>query len=226
MLSILAVLLPLTLLPAGGQNVKIVSQTCPDCGVTVYGRLLEPSDHKPGCQWYVGAETESSADSPAYSDSNSFGLIEGKPLTDKEYYELLLRTHCDYCGGEGTNHKADCIIGKTYLLWQDAMHAGQEWDAIRLRDNVVTLMLGTGSGMDKIHAMRGTAAPKPVNSRIIRPHLRKLPSASAHRSFPARWRSPLPSSPASMSMTSSMTSPKAWQRNILGARLIWIGCAG
>ena len=162
MLSILAVLLPLTLLPAGGQNVKIVSQTCPDCGVTVYGRLLEPSDHKPGCQWYVGAETESSADSPAYSDSNSFGLIEGKPLTDKEYYELLLRTHCDYCGGEGTNHKADCIIGKTYLLWQDAMHAGQEWDAIRLRDNVVTLMLGTGSGMDKIHAMRGTAAPKPV----------------------------------------------------------------
>ena len=62
-LSILAVLLLLALLPAGGQNVKIVSQTCPDCGVTVYGRLLEPSDHKPGCQWYVGPEEESSSES-------------------------------------------------------------------------------------------------------------------------------------------------------------------
>ena len=62
-LSILAVFLLMALLPAGGQNVKIVSQTCPDCGVTVYGRLLEPSDHKPGCQWYVGPEEESSSES-------------------------------------------------------------------------------------------------------------------------------------------------------------------
>lgn len=169
MVSILAVFLLLAFLPAGGQNVKIVSQTCPDCGVTVYGRLLEASDHQPGCQWYAGPETESSHNhesvssggNSAYSDSNSFGLIEGRPLTNDEYYELLLRTHCDYCGGEGINHKADCIIGKTYRLWQDAMHAGRERDAIRLRDNVVTLMLGSRSGMDKIHVMRGTAAPKP-----------------------------------------------------------------
>ena len=168
-LSFLAVFLLLALLPSGGQNVKVVSQTCPDCGVTVYGRLLETSDHKPGCKWYVEPETEVSHDhgsespwgSSAYSDSNSFGLIEGKPLTNDEYYELLIQTHCDYCGGEGPDHKSDCIIGKTYKLWQDAMHAGREWDAIRLRDNVVTLMLGTGSGMDKIHAMRGSADPKP-----------------------------------------------------------------
>ena len=137
MLSLLAVLLSLALLPAGGQNVKIVSQTCPDCGVTVYGRLLEPSDHKPGCKWYVEPETESSHNhesesswgSSAYSDSHSFGLIEGKPLTNDEYYELLLRTHCDYCGGEGTNHAADCIIGKTYKLWQDAIRQGiEDWN--------------------------------------------------------------------------------------------------
>ena len=169
LLSLLPIFLLLALLPVSGQNVKVVSQTCSDCGVTVYGRLLEASDHLPGCQWYVGPETESShnheSDSSGgdamYSDSNSFGLIEGKPLTNNEYYELLLRTHCDYCGGEGTSHKSDCIIGKTFKLWQDALGAGREWDAIRLRDNVVTLMLGTASGMDKIHAMRGTAAPKP-----------------------------------------------------------------
>ena len=168
-LSILAVSLFLALLPVSGQNVKVVSQTCPDCGVTVYGRLLEASDHKPGCKWYVEPETESSHNhesesswgSSAYSDSNSFGLIEGKPLTNDEYYELLIRTHCDYCGGELGRHKRDCIVGKAYNMWQDAMHSGREWDAIRLRDNVVTLMLGTTSGMDKIHAMRGVAAPRP-----------------------------------------------------------------
>ena len=70
MLSMLAVLLLLSLLPAGGQNVKVVSQTCPDCGVTVYGRLLEPSDHKPGCQWYVGPEEESSEASHNHQHEN------------------------------------------------------------------------------------------------------------------------------------------------------------
>ena len=165
--SLLALFLLLTLLPAGGQNVKVVSQTCPECGVTVYGRLLEPSDHKPGCPWYPESSKESSHNHESgsswgkepYSDSNSFGNVEGKPLTNDEYYELLIRTHCDYCGAELGRHKSDCIVGKTYNMWQNAMHSGKEWDAIRLRDNVVTLILGTESGKNRLHAMRGEATP-------------------------------------------------------------------
>lgn len=188
-LPLLALFLLLTLQPAGGQNVKVVSQTCPECGVTVYGRLLEPSDHKPGCPWYPeispvsSPNHESAWGSSTYSDSNSFGLIEGKPLTNDEYYELLIRTHCDYCGVEFGRHKSDCIVGKTFNMWQNAMHSGREWDAIRLRDNVVTLILGTDSGRNKLHAMRGEATP--VTAEESRPSVKLKDYTPAEPEKPA-----------------------------------------
>ncbi len=153
---------------AWGQNVKIVGEICPGCAVYVEGRHLQPSDHKAGCWWLAQQQqAQSSSESSGsswgnepYSDTNFFGTIEGKPLTNDEYYELLIRTHCDYCGAEFSNqHKSDCLIGKTYTMWQKAMHSGKEWDALRLRDNIVTLMLSTQSGKNKLHAMRGQATP-------------------------------------------------------------------
>ena len=149
-----------------GQNVKIVGEICPGCGVYVEGRHLQPSDHKAGCWWLARQQKaqSSSEDSGSswgkepYSDSGTFESVEGKPLTNDEYYELLIRTHCDYCGAQfGNEHKSDCIIGKTYTMWQKTMRSGREWDATRLRDNIVTLMLSTQSGKDKLHAMRGQA---------------------------------------------------------------------
>lgn len=152
---------------AWGQNVKIVGEICPGCAVYVEGRHLQPSDHKAGCWWLAQQQQQqqsqsSSEDSGSpwgqepYSDSGTFESVEGKPLTNDEYYELLIRTHCDYCGAQfGNQHKSDCIIGKTYNMWQRTMRSGKEWDATRLRDNVVALMLGTDSGKKKLHAMRG-----------------------------------------------------------------------
>ena len=150
---------------AWGQNVKIVGEICPGCAVYVEGRHLQPSDHKAGCWWLAQQQQQSQSSSEdsgspwgqePYSDSGTFESVEGKPLTNDEYYELLIRTHCDYCGAEFSNqHKSDCIIGKTYNMWQRTMRSGKEWDATRLRDNVVTLMLGTDSGKKKLHAMRG-----------------------------------------------------------------------
>lgn len=153
---------------AWGQTAVIVGEICPGCAVVVKGRHLQPSDHKAGCWWLAQQQQaqSSSEDSGSswgkepYSDSGTFESVEGKPLTNDEYYELLIRTHCDYCGAEFSNqHKGDCLIGKTYNMWQKTMRSGKEGDATRLRDNIVTLMLSTESGRNKLHAMRGEAIP-------------------------------------------------------------------
>lgn len=113
------------------QNARIVGEQC----VYVEGRHLQPSDHKSGCWWLAQQQTSSSSSSSSkesgaswgkspYSDSDFFGLVEGKPLTNDEYYELLLRTHCDYCGGDFTKHSGGCIIGSAYNDWQRTMKAG------------------------------------------------------------------------------------------------------
>ena len=105
---------------AQNVNVTIVAEQCPGCFVVVKGRHLQASDHKSGCWWLAQQLTSSSSSSSSkesgaswgkspYSDSNFFGLVEGKPLTNDEYYELLLRTHCDYCGGDFTKHSGGCI---------------------------------------------------------------------------------------------------------------------
>ena len=148
------------------QNFQFLGEQCTECFVYVEGRHLRPSDHKPGCSQSSSSSTSgesgSSWGSSPYSDSGFFDNIEGKPLTNDEYYELLLRTHCDYCGGDFTRHTGSCLIGSVFNDWQRTMKAGNEKDAIRLRDNVVTLFLATDSGKEKLHQMRGTTAPKPV----------------------------------------------------------------
>ena len=168
MKRILLLGLLLTFQLAWGQNVRIIGEQCPGCAVYVEGRHLQPSDHKAGCWWLAQQQqAQSSSQSSGsswgnepYSDSSFFGNIEGKPLSNDEYYELLLRTHCDYCGADFSNqHKSDCIIGKTYSMWQKTMRSGKEWDAIQLRDNIVTLMLNTQSGKNKLHTMRDQATP-------------------------------------------------------------------
>jgi len=120
---------------AQNVNVTIVAEQCPGCFVVVKGRHLQASDHKSGCWWLAQQQTSSSSSSSSkesgaswgkspYSDSDFFGLVEGKPLTNDEYYELLLRTHCDYCGGDFTKHSGGCIIGSVYNDWQRTMKAG------------------------------------------------------------------------------------------------------
>ena len=164
-LTILSLFLLLVVQAARGQNVKVVSQTCPECGVTVYGRLLEASDHKSYCSGAAhGSSSENSGSSwgkEPYSESGAFENVEGRPLTNDEYYELLIRTRCDYCGGTSSKHIGDCTVGNTYKWWQEAMHSGQEWRARTMRDNIVTLILGTDSGKAKLHQMRGIVTTTP-----------------------------------------------------------------
>ena len=173
---------------AQNVNVTIVAEQCPGCYVVVKGRHLQPSDHKSGCWWLARQQSQQTSSSSSeesglswgkspYSDSKFFGLVEGKPLTNDEYYELLLRTHCDYCGGDFTKHSGGCIIGSVFNDWQRTMKAGNEKDATRLRDNVVTLFLATDSGKEKLHQMRGTTAPKPAAEKPST-HLRDYTPAS------------------------------------------------
>lgn len=166
---------------AWAQNVVIVGEVCPGCGVYVKGRHLQPSDHKAGCWWL--AQQQSSSDSSdesestwgqePYSESGAFENVEGKPLTNEEYYELLLRTHCDFCGGTSIKHNGDCIVGRTHRWWQDAMHSGQEWRARTMRDNIVSLILGTESGKAKLHEMRGVTPQAPSGSTHLKDYTPK-----------------------------------------------------
>ena len=161
-----------------GQNVKIVAEQCPGCYVVVKGRHLQPSDHKAGCWWLAQQQSQTSSENSAssstssrssrgdepYTDSNFFKDIDGKPLTNREYWEILLGS-CPYCGARNNHsHKSDCTIGSAYKYYKEYSEQGKTKDAIRMRDNVVVMKLNTQAGKDLLASIRNPGGAKPTTS--------------------------------------------------------------
>jgi len=148
----------------------VSAAACAECGGV--------GSHKPSCPHYRSSQGDSDSQSTSnkpvtsssnrgdepYSDSNFFGLIDGKPLTNKEYWTILMDI-CPYCGARNNkSHKSDCTIGYAFNMWHEYSNSGREKDAIRMRDNIVTLKLASSRGKATLASMRNPSASKPSSS--------------------------------------------------------------
>ncbi|MBR4801674.1 MAG: hypothetical protein IK041_02570, partial [Bacteroidales bacterium] len=99
-----------------------------------------------------------------YTDSDIFSSVEGKPLTNKEYWSILMDA-CTECGAKNNHsHTPDCVIGRSYKWYKEYSDQGKKWDAIRMRDNIVQLKLSTAKGKAMLAAMRNQPGSKPSTS--------------------------------------------------------------
>lgn len=164
---------------ANAQITPVPDASCAYCGVKLEhnGKPIQNVRHKSTCKYYVKEEESSSSNSssaPAsssstrgdepYSDSNFFSPIDGKPLTNKEYWSILMDL-CTYCGAKNNHsHTADCTIGKAYKLYKEYSEQGKKWDAIRMRDNIVVMKLNTEKGKAMLAAMRNPSGARPATN--------------------------------------------------------------
>ena len=156
------------------QVTPVSNAACAECGGV--------GSHKPSCRHYVAPNNDSESSSQSssttlkpnvrqstkgdepYTDSNNFSSVEGKPLTNKEYWSILMDA-CTVCGAKNNHsHTEDCVIGRSYKWYKEYSNQGKKWDAIRMRDNIVQLKLNTAKGKAMLAAMRNTSGSKPSNS--------------------------------------------------------------
>ena len=152
---------------------------CAHCRVqmTKNGKLIPNVKHKSTCKYYVNEEESSSSNTSStstssrssrgnepYTDSDFFSPIDGKPLTNREYWEILLGS-CPYCGARNNHsHKSDCTIGNAYKYYKEYSEQGKTKDAIRMRDNVVVMKLNTQEGKALLASIRNPGGAKPASS--------------------------------------------------------------
>ena len=161
------------------QIPPVSDAACAYCGVklTHNGKPIPNVKHKSTCKYYVKEEESSSSNSSStstssrssrgdepYTDSNFFKEIDGKPLTNREYWEILLGS-CPYCGARNNHsHKSDCTIGNAYKYYKNYSEQGKTKDAIRMRDNVVVMKLNTQEGKALLASIRNPGGAKPASS--------------------------------------------------------------
>ena len=161
------------------QIPQVPEAACAYCGVqmTKNGKLIPNVKHKSTCKYYVNEEESSSSNSSSastssrssrgdepYTDSDSFKDVDGKPLTNREYWEILMGS-CTYCGAKNNHsHQADCTIGKSYKWYKEYSEQGKKWDAIRMRDNIVMMKLNSSGGKALLASIRNPGGAKPAAS--------------------------------------------------------------
>ncbi len=148
----------------------VSAAACAECGGV--------GAHKPSCPHYRSSQEDSDSKSSSnkpvtrssnrgdepYSDSNFLGLIDGKPLTNKEYWTILMDI-CPYCGASNNkSHKSDCTIGYAFNKWHEYSNSGRDKDAIRMRDNIVALKLASSRGKATLASMRNPSGSRPSAS--------------------------------------------------------------
>ena len=161
------------------QIPPVSDAACAYCGVklTHNGKPIPNVKHKSTCKYYEKEEESSSSNSSStstssrssrgdepYTDSDSFKDVDGKPLTNREYWEILLGS-CTYCGAKNNHsHQPDCTIGRSYKWYKEYSEQGKKWDAIRMRDNIVMMKLNSSGGKALLASIRNPGGAKPAAS--------------------------------------------------------------